>query len=78
MPKRIRSHHETVLEHLRDPAAAAHYLNAALEESNEVFVAALRDVAEAHQLPEATPEIENLITTLRASGLKLKVEESAA
>lgn len=51
MPKLTRPHHETVLEHLRDPRAAAYYLNGALEESDELFLSALRDVAEAHDDP---------------------------
>jgi probable addiction module antidote protein len=47
MPKRSRSHREAVLEHLKDPRASAGFLNAALEDSDEMFLLALRDVAEA-------------------------------
>ena len=47
MPKRTRSHHDALLEHLQDPRAAAHYLNAALEDSDEMLLVALRNVAEA-------------------------------
>ena len=51
MPKRVRDHREALVEDLRnDPEFAAHYLTAALEESNAVFLRALRDVAEAHRM----------------------------
>ena len=36
-------------ERLRDPEYAAAYLNAARRESHEVFLLALRDVAEVHK-----------------------------
>jgi probable addiction module antidote protein len=39
---------EQLIESLKDPEAAAHYLTACLEDGNpEVFLLALRDVAEA-------------------------------
>ncbi len=50
MPKRTRSYRETLLEDLRDPSEAAAYLNAALDDSDEMFLVALRDVADAQQL----------------------------
>ena len=44
-----RPYKEGLLAALKDPLEAAEYLNAALEDgSNEVFLLALRDVAEAH------------------------------
>lgn len=44
-----RPYMEGLLAALKDPLEAAEYLNAALEDgSNEVFLLALRDVAEAH------------------------------
>ena len=49
MPKRTRPHREALLELLRDPREAAAYLNAA-EESGEMFLVALRNVAEAFQM----------------------------
>ena len=49
MSNASRPHKESLLEDLRDPAEAAAYLTAALEdESPDVFLVALRNVAEAH------------------------------
>lgn len=52
MPKRIvrtESYREALLEALRDPDQAAHYLNASLQDEDpRVFLMALRDVADAH------------------------------
>lgn len=56
MPKRTREYRDSLLEDLRDPAEAAEYLNAALEDSNEMFLLALRDVAEARQLAKVAEE----------------------
>ncbi len=50
MPKRTTDYRPALLEDLKDPAEAAHYLNAALQESEEMFLVALRDVAEARQM----------------------------
>ena len=52
MPRRMvktESYREALLESLRNPDEAAHYLNACLEdEDSSVFLLALRDVADAH------------------------------
>lgn len=49
MSKTSRSYQKQLLEDLKDPTEAAAYLNAALEdESDEIFLLALRNVAEAH------------------------------
>ncbi len=49
MSKASRSYKPELLKALQDPAEAAEYLNASLEEaSNELFLLALRNVAEAH------------------------------
>lgn len=49
MSNASRPYKESLLEDLRDPAEAAAYLTAALEdESHDVFLVALRNVAEAH------------------------------
>ncbi len=49
MSKASRPYKESLLEDLKDPNEAAEYLTAALEDgSPEVFLLALRDVAEAH------------------------------
>jgi probable addiction module antidote protein len=50
MPKRTSDYHDGLLEELRDPRMAAHYLNAAYEDSPEMFLKALRNVAEARQM----------------------------
>ncbi len=50
MPERTRPYRESLLEDLRDPVEAAAYLNAALEDSSEMFLVALRDVAEAKKM----------------------------
>ena len=43
-----KSYKEALLRELKDHEYAAEYLTACLEESPEVFLLALRDVAEAH------------------------------
>lgn len=49
MSKASRPYRDSLLEDLRDPAEAAAYLTVALEdESPDVFLLALRNVAEAH------------------------------
>jgi probable addiction module antidote protein len=50
MPKRTRPYHDSLLEDLQEPAEAVAYLNAALADSDEMFLVALRDVAEAKQM----------------------------
>jgi probable addiction module antidote protein len=49
MPKRTRDHQSWLIEKLTDPFRAASYLNAAREDSQEMFFEALRDVAQARQ-----------------------------
>ena len=52
MPKptvRTEEYRASLLDSLKDPDEAAHYLNACLEDDDEhVFLLALRDVADAH------------------------------
>jgi probable addiction module antidote protein len=50
MPKRTRPYRSSLLEDLQNPTEAALYLNAALDDSDEMFLIALRDVAEARQM----------------------------
>jgi probable addiction module antidote protein len=50
MPKRTTSFRDDLLADLADPSEAASYVNAALEDSDEMFLVALRDVAEARQM----------------------------
>jgi probable addiction module antidote protein len=49
MIKASKSYEKELLKALKNPDEAAAYLNAAIEEgSNEIFLLALRNVAEAH------------------------------
>ena len=50
MPKRSSDYHSWLLTELADPHEAANYLNAAMEDSPEMFLKALRNVAEAHKM----------------------------
>jgi probable addiction module antidote protein len=72
MPKRTRDYRIGLLEELRDPDAASHYLNAALEDSEEMFLVALRDVAEARQMARVAEDAgvarEALYRMLRETG----------
>ena len=72
MPKRAREYRQGLLEDLADPNEAAEYLNAALEDSDEMFLVALRHVAEAHQMAKvahgAGVSRESLYRMLSQSG----------
>jgi len=72
MPKRTRSYRESLIEALRDPTQAAEYLNAALDDSEEMALVALRDIAEARQMAwvaeEAGVAREALYRMLRERG----------
>lgn len=47
--KPTKSYQESLIQSLKDPEEAAEYINAALEEDDlDVFLLALRNVAEAH------------------------------
>lgn len=50
MPKRTRSHHEFLLEQLKDPLFAAEYLNEAHKDSQQAELKALRNIAEAYRM----------------------------
>ncbi len=50
MPKRTSSFREQLLEDLRSPKEVALYLDAAIGDSNEMQLVALRDVAESRQM----------------------------
>ena len=56
MPKRIASYRDGLLESLVDPQEASDYLQAALGDSNEAFLVALRDVAEAHHMAKVAKD----------------------
>ncbi len=72
MPKRTTSFRDDLLADLADPQEAAYYLNAALEDSNELFLVALRDVAEAKQMARVAEEAgvarESIYRMLAAQG----------
>jgi len=50
MPKRTTPYRDRLLERLSVPEEAANYLNAAMDDSPEIFLEALRDVAQARQI----------------------------
>ncbi len=61
MPKRTKRYEDLLLESLKNPREAAEYLNAHLNDDNDdsekIFLIALRDVAKAHgfaQLADST------------------------
>lgn len=56
MPKRFTDYRAGFLEELKDEQIASHYLNAALEDSDEMFLKALRNVAEARQMAKVAEE----------------------
>jgi probable addiction module antidote protein len=56
MPKRTTDFREDLLRDLADPQEAAHYLNAALEDSEQMVLMALRDIAEARQMAHVAEE----------------------
>jgi probable addiction module antidote protein len=72
MPKRTADYRSTLLEDLKDPTEAQHYLSAALNDSEDMFLLALRDVAEAHQMAKVAGKVgvsrESLYRMLTASG----------
>jgi probable addiction module antidote protein len=56
MPKRTTDFREDLLADLADPQEAAQYLNAAFEDSEQMALVALRDVAEARQMIRVAEE----------------------
>jgi DNA-binding phage protein len=57
MPKRTTDFRGDFLADLADPREASSYLNAALEDSEEMFLVALRDVADG-ALPRCGLDLE--------------------
>jgi probable addiction module antidote protein len=72
MNKKTSSYRDSLLEALSDPTEAAHYLNAAKDESPEMFLKALRNVAQAKQVAvvarKAGVTRENLYRAFSAEG----------
>jgi probable addiction module antidote protein len=58
MAKQTRDHQEWLIEKLSDPVKAASYLNAAYEDSREMFLEALRDVAKVHQMSKVAKDAD--------------------
>ena len=72
MPKRTSDYRAWLLQKLADPRAAAGYLNAAIKDSEEAFLTALRNVAEAHRISKVARQArisrENLYRALSQNG----------
>jgi|SRR5271157_86377 len=56
MPKRTRDHNSWLFERLTDPVIAANYVNAAIEDSQDMFLVAMRNVAEARKMSRVAEE----------------------
>ena len=72
MPKRTSDHHSWLLKQLTNPIVASNYLNAAISDSPDMFLVALRNVAEAHKMAKVADEAgvarEALYRTLSEEG----------
>ena len=76
MPRKRNSYRDDLHSRLKDPAYAAEYLNAVLEDSEDstdaTFLLALRDVAESFQMSKVAEEAavsrENLYRMLSGRG----------
>jgi probable addiction module antidote protein len=72
MPKRTTDFREDLLTDLADPLEASCYLNAALEDSEQMALVALRDIAEARHMARVAEEAgvarEALYRMLRNTG----------
>jgi hypothetical protein len=80
-PESSVSCREDLLERLCDPESVSCYLNAALEEKDEVtFQSAPRDVAEAQRMPppETPLRWSGVVNFLSALGLQLRLDQKRA
>src|SRR5271169_3633981 len=72
MPNRTRPYREALLEALADPVEASYYLNAALEDSPEMFRKACLNVIQARQVAKVARRSgvtrENLYRSFSAAG----------
>jgi probable addiction module antidote protein len=72
MPKRTRDYHPWLVGKLANPQTAADYLNEAMNDSPEMFLKALRNIAQARQMAtvarEAGVQRESLYRTLSKRG----------
>jgi len=60
MPKRTKKYEENLMESLKNPNEAAAYLNVHLDtdDSEELFLLALRDVARAHGFSDVAEQAD--------------------
>jgi probable addiction module antidote protein len=56
MPKRTKSYHAWLLKRLSDPIEAERYLKVAMADTSEIFLKALRNVAEANKMAKVAEE----------------------
>jgi probable addiction module antidote protein len=56
VPSKTSPYREALLEALADPDEAAHYLNAAIDDSPEMFLKALRNVAQSRQMAKVAKD----------------------
>ncbi len=72
MPSKTRSYRTWQAEQLTDPEVAASYLNAAMKDSPELFLKAIRNVAQAHQMTRVATQAgvkrETLYRSFSAAG----------
>jgi probable addiction module antidote protein len=72
VPKRTISYRADLLQKLTNPSEAASYLNAAIDDSLEMFLDALKDVAQAHQMSKVAKQAgvarESLYRSLSSQG----------
>lgn len=72
MPKRTKDYHAWLIKRLEEPREAERYLKVALEDSPEMFLKALRNVAEARKMAKvaegAGVNRESLYRTLSEDG----------
>lgn len=72
MPKRTGDFNSWRLEKLADPVKAANYLNAALEDSPDVFLDAIKDVIQARKVSTVAKQAgltrESLYRSFSANG----------
>jgi len=72
MSKKTSSYRDSLLEALADPVEASAYLDAAMEDSQEAFLKALKNVAQAHTMTKvakgAGVQRETLYRTLSEQG----------
>lgn len=72
MPKRTADYHSWLIKKLVEPREAERYLKVAMEDSPEMFLKALRNVAEAHKMAKVAERAgvnrESLYKTLSEDG----------